>query len=396
MAAGNRIGAKLLLLAFASALSFILIEAVLRIWPPFDLRVRGNEIVLPVNVEQVIINDGHSPKLDDRITIRRNSLGFRGAEPPEDFGQRLTLLTVGGSTTECSYLNDGKTWPDRLAQRLDENFSELWLNNAGLDGHSTFGHLALFESYLAQLRPDILIFLIGNNDVGRGSPNPMDLELHRDGIDWSSSSAFVKSLAEYSDTIALAISLLRYKRAADLGLVYRGQIDLDELGTVPPPSPEERAALYTMHREEHVPPYRQRLTELIELSRKNGIEPVFVTQPGLYGPAVDDITGIDLATIDRSGSNGNTVWETLELYNETTRQVGLENDVLVIDLAHSLPKSSLYFYDLVHYTNEGAVKIADILHETLCPFLAERFPDHLTAECMSTGSSIGDTPGSDI
>ena len=368
MAAGNRIGAKLLLLAFASALSFILIEAVLRIWPPFDLRVRGNEIVLPVNVEQVIINDGHSPKLDDRITIRRNSLGFRGAEPPEDFGQRLTLLTVGGSTTECSYLNDGKTWPDRLAQRLDENFSELWLNNAGLDGHSTFGHLALFESYLAQLRPDILIFLIGNNDVGRGSPNP----------------------------IALAISLLRYKRAADLGLVYRGQIDLDELGTVPPPSPEERAALYTMHREEHVPPYRQRLTELIELSRKNGIEPVFVTQPGLYGPAVDDITGIDLATIDRSGSNGNTVWETLELYNETTRQVGLENDVLVIDLAHSLPKSSLYFYDLVHYTNEGAVKIADILHETLCPFLAERFPDHLTAECMSTGSSIGDTPGSDI
>ena len=381
MPRASRLGAKLLLLGFGCALSFLLIEAALRMWPPFDLRVKGDAIALPVNTEHVVLNDGHSPKLDERIVLRRNSLGFRGAEPPEDFEASVTLVTVGGSTTECSFLTEGKTWPDRLQQELDANFSELWLNNAGLDGHSTFGHLALLESYLVDLRPDVAIFLVGNNDRGRGSPNHKDRGLHRDGLDGSSLGAFVKSLAQYSDTVALTVSLLRYKRAVDLGLVYRGQVDLEALATIEPPSSEERAALETEHRTAHLPPYRERLLEIIRLSRENGIEPVFVTQPGLYGPGVDDVTGVDLATIERNGIDGNSAWEILELYNDVTREIGAEHGVLVIDLARRLPKSSRFFYDLVHYTNEGATEIGTILHEDLCPFLATRFPDHATGPC---------------
>ena len=387
MSRGSRLGAKLLLLGFACALSFLFIEAVLRIWPPFDLRVKGDDIVLPVNTEHVVLNDGHSPKLDDRIVLRRNSLGFRGAEPPDAFEKSLTLVTVGGSTTECSFLTEGKTWPDRLGQELDTNFSGLWLNNAGLDGHSTFGHLALLESYLVDLRPDVAIFLVGNNDRGRGSPNHKDRGLRRDGLDWSSLGAFTNSLAHYSDTVALAVSLLRYKRAVDLGLVYRGQVDLEALDAVAPSSPEARAALEAEHRAAHLPPYRQRLVEIIRLSRDHDIEPVFVTQPGLYGPTVDDVTGVDLATIERNGIDGNTAWEILELYNGVTREVGGEHGVLVVDLAQRLPKSSRFFYDLVHYTNEGAIEIGRILHEDLCPFLAARFPDHGTVACAPVGTT---------
>jgi hypothetical protein len=193
----------------------------------------------------------------------------------------------------------------------------------------------------------------------------------------------VKSLAHYSDTVALTVSLLRYKRARDLGLIYRGQVDVEQLEHLSTPQ-EEAVRMKASHRETHVPPYRRRLVEMIEISRAEGIEPVFVTQPGLYGPAIDDVSGIDLGSIERNGVDGNLAWEILEMYNEATREVGEENDVLVVDLALSLEKSSLFFYDLVHYTNEGATEIGRILQQALCPFLAERFPAHRTKDCPAS------------
>ena len=50
-----------------------------------------------------------SEKLDEKIIHTKNSLGFRGDEPPDDFNPALTVVTVGGSTTESIYISDGKT-----------------------------------------------------------------------------------------------------------------------------------------------------------------------------------------------------------------------------------------------------------------------------------------------
>ena len=115
--------------------------------------------------------------------------------------------------------------------------------------------------------------------------------------------------------------------------------------------------------------YGIRLRKLIEISRNNGIEPVLLTQPALYGEVTDDITGIDL-------SKTKNLWQILELYNDVTRNVGRDEDVLVIDLAKKMPKSSLYYYDWNHFTAEGAKKVSEIICFDLDPFLAEKFPKH--------------------
>ena len=82
---------------------------------------------------------------------------------------------------------------------------------------------------------------------------------------------------------------------------------------------------------------------------------MFLTQPALYGPGVDGLTGINLAALRVSNDmNGDLGWEVLELYNDVVRQRGKEADVLVIDLAREMPKNSPYYYDLMHYTNAGA------------------------------------------
>ncbi len=74
---------------------------------------------------------------------------------------------MGGSTTECFYLSDDKTWQFNLEQKLKLKFKNIWINNAGLDGHSTFGHQILLDDYLIKIKPKIILFLVGVNDVGR-------------------------------------------------------------------------------------------------------------------------------------------------------------------------------------------------------------------------------------
>src|SRR2546426_8052686 len=123
-------------------LVLVLLELLLHIYNPLPFRVRGNRIVLPVHQRYTFRNDS-ATKLDPVTHHTKNALGFRGPDPPRDWASRFTLLTVGGSTTECLFLSDGKTWSDQLARRLAAIRADTWVNNAGLDGQSTFGHLML-------------------------------------------------------------------------------------------------------------------------------------------------------------------------------------------------------------------------------------------------------------
>jgi hypothetical protein len=52
----------------------------------------------------------------------------------------------------------------------------------------------------------------------------------------------------------------------------------------------------------------------------------------------------------------------------------------VIDLAREMPKSSRYYYDLMHFSNEGNDRLAAIVARELTPFLAEKYPNFLKAD----------------
>ena len=128
-------------------------EIFLRFYNPLWFRIRGDKIILPINKKEIIRHEGGLGKLDPVVVHQRNSLGFRGPEPPADMARRLIVVTVGGSTTECFDLAEDKTWPAQLARLLARVFPNLWLNNAGLSGNSTFGHYVLLQDYLVKLRP---------------------------------------------------------------------------------------------------------------------------------------------------------------------------------------------------------------------------------------------------
>jgi len=363
----NNLIKNILTILCSLIIAAILIEITLHIWDPFEFRVKGDKIVLPNNRHYIIKNNKIS-SLDDVIIHTKNSLGFRGDNPPEKFPDYLTIVTVGGSTTECFYLSDGKTWTDALGGELKQDFKKVWINNAGLDGCSSRAHIVLLNDYIVKLKPKIVIFLVGGNDIWLKDAEIFDnqIRLQNYGV--------IKNILQKSEIYSLGLNLYRYWEARNMKIVH-SPVNLRTIEHISIPE-EQISLLVKMHKDHYVKSYEQRLASLINICNDYTMRPVLITQPSLFGKGNDDITGVNLETpiLDKKLS-GKAYWTLLELYNETTRRVAAKNGAWLIDLAKEMPKSSKYFYDTVHFTNEGAQKVAEIIYPELSPLLAKEFKE---------------------
>jgi lysophospholipase L1-like esterase len=351
---------------------FILLEIALRIYNPFHLRLKGDKILLPVNLVTTITNT-INPRLDPVIINTRNSLGFRGPEPPADWTRALTIITVGGSTTECHFLNDERTWPFLLGRSLSGSFRNCWLNNAGLDGHSTYGHIVLLNDHIKMLRPSVVLFLVGINDVETARPSFHDNLNTRGG--WSDLRHYI---FENSEVLNLLLNLARGWRAQKFNNTTNSLLVLDKSKRLVLTDSVQSARLALQR--PFLDAFRTRVSQLADTCSAWHILPVFITQPNLFGAGKDSLTGTDLELFPADpkdpAMNGKLMWRMLEEYNEVTRSVCAGKDLPMIDLAHLLPKNSLYFYDMSHFTNEGAEEVSSLVANALMPFLGMHFPEY--------------------
>ena len=360
---------NLSILLLGCLVALVVLEVLLRVYNPLEIRFQPDRIVLPVNKRYIFNNAGQvSTKLPTTTIHTKNSLGFRGAPPPRDFQDYLTIITIGGSTTECFYLSDGRTWPDLLGQELSREFNRVWINNAGLDGATTYRHLILMEDYVIKLRPKVVLFLIGINDVGAGDLAAAE---PRRGHDlrhrW-------RALLYRSEVYALGQNLYHYFMAQSRGL-HHTEIDLRasrDAGSAPAGTTSRMLQDYDTNSlpffaaaageaRQGLPGPRHRA------GPDHPADPLWAgRRPGHRGESRDRQGG--------GPFNGRFMFQAIELYNEVTRQVAQKDGVLLIDLARELPRNSAYYYDYLHYTEPGAAAVAGIVDRHLAPWLAARYP----------------------
>ena len=345
---------------FGVLISLIVLEFFLRVYNPIETRLKGYEIVLPVN-KQYVIRNSTFPRLDPIIIHNKNSLGFRGEKLPEDLANYLSIIMVGGSTTEEFYLSDDSTWSYLLAQSLKKHFSNVWVNNAGFDGHSTFGHQILLDKYLTKIKPKYIFYLVGLTDIERDNTREdFDSRLLKDNyVNWFD---FFGKKSEVANLI------LNFGRA-----IKARRLNMGHLTDYLKSSEKLIVSVAAINSElvkqtKYLNAYQVRLVQLIESSRSSGITPVLLTQPLLWGEVTDPTTGYDLGNVKiKENQNGKLYWLILEKYNEVTRAVSREHDVFLIDLAKEMPKDSLYYYDGIHFSKQGAKKIAEIIYNNFQP-----------------------------
>jgi len=365
----RRVALNVGLLIFSIALSFILLEGALRIYNPVNQTVKGDTVVPPVNYDEVrrYSNDeGLAPE----VHIHQNSIGFRGADPPADLADRLSIITVGGSTTRSVGQSDDRTWTALLGDGVADCFNRTWINNAGFEGHTSFAHIDLIRNYINQVHPKVVVMLIGANEVFAGGARIV--EYHSLNLD-GGLRGFVKNILFRSEVVNLGMTLYRSFLAWNAGL-NRGSSWTYMDGPAMPSGGEAKLAVAR----DLQPAYAERLRLMIRLLREGQVIPVLMTQPTLAGIGQDPTTGKELSRL----RGGQFFYQAFEIYNNTMRQVAQTETVKIIDLAQSMPKDTKYYYDYMHYTDVGARKVAQLATIDLLPYLEHEFPSFKKASCQ--------------
>ncbi len=364
--ASKNIRKKLQAIALGLFAGILLCEIVLRVYNPIPSAVKSGKLLLPANQHRIFTNTWIS-KLDKKIIYSKNSLGFRGPELPASDPKPISIITVGGSTTECKYLSDSCTWPARLYEKLHQENPAVWLNNAGIDGHTTFGHLMLLNNYILKIKPRYIILMTGVNDVELDQPDEFD-RMTEKKINTGSVKLLLKSLVNHTELGRSFMNYYQLRVSFKKGLVHR-EIDIKKL--VDNPLPDSVIVKKLNYQTSYLTAYRQRIDSIVTICLRNGITPILVTQPSLYGFYTDPVTHIAVGnkwfTKDPNGENCLLMEKVLESYNDVLRS--FSDKTPVIDLAGQLPKNSSYFYDFTHVTNAGAEKMAALLFMELRKFI---------------------------
>lgn len=357
------------LLAFFIGLlvAVVILEVGLRIYNPFPVRMKNGTLFLPVN-RTFTFHNQHIPGLDTMITVQNNHLGFRGPDLPADLANHLSIIAVGGSTTECRFISEGEDWVSLLSNDLNNKLDQpVWINNAGLAGNSTFGHRILMQQHVSKIQPDYALFLVGINEILRADDFNDDLAIQSNRT--FSKQDWLKKNSE----IALIINNIRRsikaytiesghgRKALELESRKHHTIDYKEISNT------------LRNHKTFTSSYQERLKLLLQETKEYEIKPIVMTQPLLYGTSLDEHTGVDLATISSRFEYGTRYWQIMEEYNEVTRQVCQELNIPLIDLACLMPKNSSYFYDSMHFTKKGAVKVSELVEKELMLILSEQY-----------------------
>jgi GDSL-like Lipase/Acylhydrolase family len=293
---------------------------------------------------------------------RRDRFGLRGRY---DRPSNIDILTVGGSTTDQFYLDEGETYQDRLAQRFAADGRTVSVVNAGADGQTTVGHLRAMDEWfplIPNFRPRFILAYIGLND---SELDAVDRTAFERG-DRIGSAGIVPYIKRRSAIYLLYTTIwgVKIAREARLGHGQARVIGQDASGaslwrevdpaSIPAAGDERQA--------QRLAEYAERVTELVRRIRGFGAEAILVTQSKAdYRVRDGRVFGRPRAdgTID-TGS-----YAKMAAFNRTTLETCRALGAICVDLGGELWFDDLDYYDTVHATPRGAAKIGAYLHERL-------------------------------
>jgi hypothetical protein len=292
------------------------------------------------------------------VNYNRDRYGLRG-----DYGgdpAKITLLAVGGSTTNEVTVGDADTWTGVLERGLRESGATVTVANAGADGHSTLGHIKSFELWFPKipgLKPREILYFIGINERGVAA----DANAGADTLVHSTEYRRLRSYVENNSAIVRGVRVVRgWFAARRIGVQHgTGKVETKDSRWVPSPPPEGLAERLRSQ----LDAYRQRLRILHAKTAAFGATPIYVTQINGNGRLINGV----LHQVE--GSDGATAFAELELYNGELRRFCAETQARCIDLAAELSFGPGDFYDTYHTTPQGSRKIGIYLASKIAPIL---------------------------
>jgi len=305
-----------------------------------------------------------------------NSKGIRGAEIPA--GKAYKILAIGGSATECTFLDQTEAWPFLLEKKLAGSTGlSVWVGNIGKSGNTTRHNILQMRCLLRQFPDtDAVLALVGINDLtialSRG-PGYAAQDESEEEMSISSFSMIPLShrshLPFYKKTAIWQVcKKLRY-------LIFSGSNRQDTEG--------RQYITWRGHRKKAktiidvlpdmsmpLEEYSRNINTMIDLAKERNTRLIFITQPTLWRRGLSR----ELENLMWLGGIGDFQKEegkeyyspsalagAMKMYNDTLLDICLRRKVECVDLAGLLPKDTSVFYDDCHFNEEGSEKAAELI-----------------------------------
>lgn len=278
----------------------------------------------------------------------------------------ITLVFLGGSTTECAYVQEENRFPFLAGRKLEElTHKKVNSINAGVRGNGTLNTLNGFLNKILPFNPNIALLMHNINDI--------TIFLYEGtywGINISDRSPIVileekkeekptlRTVLEDSFQVFIphiAQQVFRIKKR----LLEKDE-EVDEFAHVN----AEHLIIDEAYKKYMIAEYRKNLQTFIGICRARDITPVLMTQASRFKENPDPIIFNHFNhLIDKRKLNldYHGLKELHDMFNQTIRDVGRDNDVLVIDLARHIPQEKGFIADAVHYNDTGSQLAAQII-----------------------------------
>lgn len=327
------------------------------------------------------------PGIKGKSRFETNRWGIRGRQFTAE--SRYRILTIGGSTTECLYLDQLESWPSLLEQALNTKIgvNAIWVGNVGKSGTNTNHHIVQIDKILENYpKVDMIILLIGINDF-----------LRRLGLD-EEYFLIDRQSEDYQEKLMNKAFSVRPGWDDEFPLYKRTEIwrllrDLKYRLFSPKIDPEvqDDAGLFYVEKRERrgravnireqlpelasaLQDYAKNIREIVQLAKEKNVAVVFLTQPSIWRADLSNEL-INLLWLGRVGQNQENIGDDyysigalsdgMELYNDRLLKLCGELDLNCLDLARHVPKDTSAFYDDAHFNEQGAERVAELVEEYL-------------------------------
>lgn len=318
-----------------------------------------------------------------------NALGVRGDEFSPD--QTYRILALGGSSTECHYLDQSETWTGLLQNKLNEYTSghKIWIGNIGKGGTNTRHHI-LHMKCLLQQYPNInaIIVLAGINDLSLRLAEDIfydPLFIKNPGCEEKLSVGAFSVLP-----VGCNFSLPYVKRSALWHLARKCKYRLFAPGQI-----QDIEGRYMIKWREHrknaiairnvlpditsaLEEYSRNIETIIDIAESRSVRLIFMTQPVMWERDLPEklkrlLWFGGIGTFRRGSEREYYSVEALDagirMYNDTLLKTCRLRQIECIDLSSILPKDTTVFYDDCHFNENGADAVAEIIARYLIPSL---------------------------
>ena len=362
---------KLLLLELALFASIVLVEAVLRL---VDMPTNKWWVWQP-NLRQTFQPERSVfPGVNGASTFTINPLGYRGDLFVPD---AHNFLCLGGSTTECLYLDDSETWPSLLQQELNEDnlTQKVIIGNLGKSGVMAFDNYLHLKYYVPQLE-DLkgVVFMVGLNDAMRFLK-----EQNNSTIDCNAAIKEDRAQEIFQRSIAQQKWWSKFKLTQLLHQVYH-QLQNKKVDWMVQDTKGETLQRWRENRKsvasfiDTLPPheyalrnYEKALQLILTEARLQSLEVYFVSQTSLYK---DSMSAYEQSLLWMGGVGEfqqqaghayytpRAILQLLSEYNQLTTDFCAKNNLPFVDLTRTLPKDTSVFYDDCHFNENGSRLVA--------------------------------------